>query len=56
MTLDELEQHFGSQAEIARALGLERGTVWAWFYRKRIPQGRQYQIQLATKGRLKADT
>lgn len=54
MKPSDLETHFGSQIEAARALGLDRRTVWAWFSRGSIPIGRQYQIEVATKGKLKA--
>ena len=54
MKPSDLETHYGSQIEAARALGLDRRTVWAWFSRGAIPLGRQYQIELATKGKLKA--
>ena len=38
---------------MARALGVDRASVAEW--REKIPEGRQYQIQIATGGKLKAD-
>jgi len=56
MTLKQLHRYYGSQVEIGRALGLSRATVNQWFRRNNIPLGRQYQIELATGGKLKADS
>ena len=33
----------GSQAKLARILGVDRRVVWNW---KKIPQGRIYQLML----------
>lgn len=44
-----------SQAEIARALGVQPPSVAEWFDRGLVPEGRQYQVQLASGGRLVAD-
>jgi len=52
MTKTEALNYFGSQGAMARALGCGQSTISEWF---EIPEGRQYQIELATKGRLKAD-
>lgn len=53
MTYDELIQHYGSQAEAARALGLKPPSVYEWQHTT-IPYDRQCQIQIATSGRLTA--
>lgn len=55
MTPKSVLQHFGSQAEIARALGLSQPSVFEWFASGEIPDTRQYQIELATGGQLRAD-
>ena len=40
---------------MAFALGKRQSTVSEWFQHGRIPDGAQYQIELATAGVLKAD-
>lgn len=45
-------EYFGSEAKLARFLGLTNGAVNQWG--EYIPQGRAYQIELMTKGKLKA--
>lgn len=47
--------HFGTQAEIARVLGCKQPSVAEWFDKGEVPEGRQYQLELATAGKLKAD-
>ena len=54
MTPEDLLQHYGTQSEIARALGCSQSSVFEWFESGRIPDGRQYQIELATSGMLRA--
>jgi len=46
-------KHFGSQSALAQALGLDRQVVWNWKERGQIPIGRQYQIQVITKNKVK---
>jgi DNA-binding transcriptional regulator YdaS (Cro superfamily) len=53
MTYQQAISHFGTPAAMARALGVDRASVAEW--REKIPEGRQYQIQIATGGKLKAD-
>jgi transcriptional repressor of cell division inhibition gene dicB len=43
---------FGSQAEMARALGITRQSICGWG--TVVPLARQYQIERLSKGRLKA--
>ena len=51
----DLLAYFNSQAEIARVLGVKQPSVCEWFDNDQIPEVRQYQIEIATNGRLKAD-
>lgn len=55
MTPQDLLTHFGTQAEIARVLGCKQPSVCEWFDNGVVPEGRQYQIEIATSGALKAD-
>jgi hypothetical protein len=56
MTLEEAIKHFGSQAALAEAIGKTSAAISMWKARGGvIPIDRQYQIQVASKGRLKAD-
>jgi DNA-binding transcriptional regulator YdaS (Cro superfamily) len=52
MTKKEAAAHFGSQAALARALGIGKAAVGAWID---IPIDRQCQIEVITTGRLQAD-
>lgn len=53
MKLSEAIEHFGSGAELARALGIHPQAVYQWG-EDSIPHGRQCEIQILTKGKLKA--
>lgn len=55
MTPDDLLSFFGSKAEIARALGVKPPSVGEWFDSGEIPEVRQYQAEVATAGKLRAD-
>lgn len=52
MTKHEAIAYFGTQAALARALGVNRAAINGWG--DKIPPGRQYQLEVITKGRLKA--
>jgi len=52
MKLSEAVAHFGTEAEMARKLGISPQAVYQW--NGKVPMSRQYQIQLITKGKLKA--
>lgn len=54
MTPHDLLKHYGTKAEIARALGIEPASLTTWFKDGEVPEGRQYQIELATNGALRA--
>jgi hypothetical protein len=55
MTPQQVLDHFGTQAEIARVLGCKQPSVAEWFEKGEVPDGRQYQLELATAGALKAN-
>jgi hypothetical protein len=56
MTPQEVETHYGSKAEIALVLGCKLPSIYEWFEEgKGVPEGRQYQLELATDGKLRAD-
>jgi hypothetical protein len=54
MTFNDLRTKYGSDANIARSLGVSRQLVGVW-KRRGIPYTRQCAIQIGTRGRLKAD-
>ena len=53
MTRKDIIKYFGTQAEAARRLGVAPQTILEWEF-VGVPDGRQYQVELATKGRLRA--
>jgi len=53
MTKTDAINHFGTQASLARALGIHRAAINGWG--DQVPLGRQYQLEVLTKGALKAD-
>lgn len=55
MTPKQALRHFGTQAEIARVLGVKPPSVSEWFDLGALPEGRQYQLELASNGALRAD-
>lgn len=55
MTPTELISFFKTQARAARALGCAQSTISEWVDNGHVPDGRQYQAQIATGGKLKAD-
>ena len=52
MKKDTVIQHFGGIRKTARALGISHVAVLRWG--NDIPLGRAYQIEVMTKGELKA--
>ena len=54
MTRKDIIKFFGSQAEAARRLGCKPQTIIDW-ETAGVPDGRQYQVELATRGKLRAD-
>jgi hypothetical protein len=55
MNMQDLIEHFGTQSAIAKALGTSDQVVSSWKVKNRIPLGRQYEIQILTAGKLRAD-
>lgn len=53
MNMKEAIQHFGSKKKLAEALGIRPSAVTQWG--ESIPVGRQYQLQVISKNKLKAD-
>ncbi|MBU0536868.1 MAG: Cro/Cl family transcriptional regulator [Gammaproteobacteria bacterium] len=54
MTPKQLIEHFGSRANAASNLGVTYEAVRQWDEAGEIPKTRQYQIEVVTKGQLKA--
>jgi len=54
MTVQEAISHYGNITRMADSLGISRQTVYLWKGKKRIPFSRQTQIEVETKGKLKA--
>lgn len=52
MTTQEVLDHFGSASTAAKALGIKRQSIYLWG--EEPPEVRQFQIQVLTKGKLKA--
>lgn len=55
MTHEDLIKHYGSGAEVARALRVSPQVVSAWKTRESIPIGWQQAIEAMTGGILKRD-
>lgn len=54
MNYDQLIEHYGSQTNAAKALGISPVAVCLW-QKGGIPERRQLQLQQLTRGALKAD-
>ena len=55
MSPKQVIDFFGTQTATAEALGLAQSSVAGWIKAGEVPLERQYQIELATDGRLRAD-
>ena len=53
MRKQDVIEHFGSQRAIAEALDISEQAVSAWD--DEIPEGRQFQLQVITGGKLQAN-
>ena len=52
MKKSEAIKHFGTATKLAKALGITKSAVSLW--PEKIPRGRAFEIQVLTKGKLKA--
>ena len=50
----DVVKHFGGIVQTAEALGVTRQAVYMWLDRKKIPYQRACQIEINTRGALKA--
>ena len=55
MNTDHLIRYYGSVSKIAKALDINRQSVYVWFRNKKIPMFRQLQIEKLTNKHLIAD-
>lgn len=53
MTYQDALDFFGTQVKLATALGIQQPAVSSWG--KVIPERYQYQLEIITDGRLRAD-
>lgn len=53
MELKQAIKHFGTKAELARKMGVTRQAITGWG--DGIPAGRQFQLEVLTGGKLKAE-
>ncbi|WP_095143452.1 Cro/CI family transcriptional regulator [Pseudomonas sp. Irchel s3b6] len=52
MNTHEVAEFFGSKTKLAAALGIRPSAVTMWG--ETVPESRQYQIQVLSKGKFKA--
>ena len=55
MNLEETIKYYGSIKNLADAIGVSRQTIYLWKDKGAIPYARQAQIELETRGKLKAE-
>lgn len=55
MTPREVIDFYGTQKHAAAAIGISQASVSEWVSNGYVPLGRQYELQVLTGGRLKAD-
>jgi hypothetical protein len=55
MTTQEVLKFYGTHQKIADLLGINRVGVTIWFRNKKVPLPRQAQLQLLSRGRLRAE-
>lgn len=56
MTFVQAIKYFGTQVQLANAIGVTQPTISNWKTRGSIPKLQQLRIQNVTCGKLKADT
>jgi hypothetical protein len=55
MSPKQVIEFFGSPLKAAVALGLKAPSIYDWIDGGEVPEARQYQIEMATDGALRAD-
>jgi DNA-binding transcriptional regulator YdaS (Cro superfamily) len=55
MAPHEVISFFGTQVAASKALGISQPSIAMWVEVGIVPEVRQYQIELATNGQLRAD-
>lgn len=55
MTIDDVLNHFGSGRQVCLALNIKAPNWTQWQKNGRIPYGRQCELEILTKGALKAN-
>ena len=55
MTIDEATKFFGTKTKIASLLDMTKASVSMWNREGSIPLPRQAQLQLLSRGRLRAE-
>lgn len=53
MDLDKVIDHFGNVANLSNQLGISTQAIYDW--KGKVPDLRQWQIEVLTNGKLKAD-
>jgi transcriptional repressor of cell division inhibition gene dicB len=55
MKYEDLMDYFKSKRAIANAIDVSVQAVHTWWEKGKIPKGRQFQFEIITEGKLKAD-
>ncbi len=55
MNAKQVVEFFGTQVKAAQALGIAQSSIAEWVSSGDVPMVRQYQIEIATEGQLRAD-
>ncbi len=56
MSIDQLLEEYGTISNVADKLSVSYQAVQQWVDSDQIPEGRQWQIQVLTEGRLVCDS
>lgn len=56
MTVQEVLDYFDGIPAASKALGISYQAVQQWVDKDEVPEGRQWQLQAMTNGKLKAET
>lgn len=51
----DVTSFFSTQIEAARAIGVSKQAISSWIRRKKIPIDQQIKLEIASKGKLRAD-